>query len=75
MGDRTIWHLVADIKTPNPEPFAVMMVDTSIRREGGVEGTVISLHRTREEAEWRALELDEDYMRHVGSPATPSEGA
>jgi hypothetical protein len=51
LPERTIWYVVADVTMPSPEPFAVMMVDTSIRREGGVEGTVISLHTKREDAE------------------------
>jgi hypothetical protein len=58
--DRTIWHLVADLREPDSEPFAVMRVDTSVCREGGVEGTVISLHWTREEAEEHASGLDEE---------------
>ena len=51
MDTRTIWYAVADLTNPAAEPFAVMSVDTSIRREGGVEGTVVSLHWQREEAE------------------------
>lgn len=51
MAERTIWHVVADLKNPSPELFAVLRVDTTIQREGGVEGTVVSLHMTKEEAE------------------------
>lgn len=43
--------MVGDLTNPVAEPFAVFKVDTSIRREGGVEGTVVSLHWQREEAE------------------------
>jgi hypothetical protein len=46
-----VWYVVADLRTPAAEPFAVLRVDTSIKREGGVEGTVVSVHWRREEAE------------------------
>ncbi len=59
---RSIWHVVADLTNPSAEPFMVMRVDTSIRREGGVEGTVMSLHWRRDEAESRARELDEETL-------------
>ena len=51
MTKRTVWYVVADLTNPNAEPFAVLSVDTSIRRDGGVEGTVVSVHWKREEAE------------------------
>jgi hypothetical protein len=51
MAERTVWYVVADLNSPAAEPFAVMSVDTSIKRDGGVEGTVVSLHTIREEAE------------------------
>lgn len=51
MADRTVWYVVADLNNPMAEPFAVMSVDTSVKRDGGVEGTVVSLHHIREEAE------------------------
>lgn len=51
MNKRTVWYVVGELKNPSPEPFCVMSVDTSIRREGGVEGTVVSLHMVKEEAE------------------------
>ena len=51
MTERTIWYAVADLKNPAAEPFAVLSVDTSIKREGGVEATVVSIHWQREEAE------------------------
>lgn len=51
MPQRTVWYLVADLKKPAAEPFAVISVDTTVRRESGVEGTVVSLHWQREEAE------------------------
>jgi hypothetical protein len=51
MSERTIWYAVADLTNPTAEPFAVMRVDTSVRRDGGVEGTVESLHWVCEEAE------------------------
>lgn len=48
---RTIWYAVADLTSPAAEPYAVLSVDTSIKRDNGVEGTVVSLHWQREEAE------------------------
>ena len=51
MNRRSIWYVVGDLTSPMGRPFAVLKVDTSIRRENGVEGTVISLHSQREEAE------------------------
>ncbi len=51
MAERTVWYVVGDLCTPGAEPYCVMSVDTSIKREGGVEGTVVSLHWQREEAE------------------------
>ena len=51
MTQRTVWYLVGDLTEPAAEPFAVFRVDTSVQREGGVEGTVVSLHWQREEAE------------------------
>ena len=51
MTKRTVWYVVADLKEHDAEPFAVMSVDTSIRRKGGVEATVVSLHWQRDEAE------------------------
>lgn len=51
MTERTIWYVVGDLTNPAGEPFVVMSVDTSVGREGGVEGTVVSLHWRREEAE------------------------
>jgi hypothetical protein len=56
--NRTIWHVVADLKNPTAEPFMVLRVDTSIARGNGVEGTAISFHWSREEAERKCLELD-----------------
>lgn len=58
MNERTVWHMVADLHNPAPEPFAVIRADTSIKSGGGVEGTVVSLHHTREEAEAIARALD-----------------
>lgn len=51
MSERTIWYVVADLREPAAEPFAVLSVDTSIRRDNGVEATVVSVHWRREEAE------------------------
>jgi len=48
---RTIWYAVADLTQPKAEPFMVVSVDTSVKSGKGVEGTIVSLHWTREEAE------------------------
>lgn len=56
---RTVWHIVADLNNPTAEPFMVLRVDTSVRRESGVEGTVVSFHWMREEAERAAHDLDD----------------
>jgi len=54
-----IWYQVVTLNRPAAEPFVVVRVDVSVRREGGVEGTVESLHWARDEAEARAQELTE----------------
>lgn len=59
MTERTVWYVVADLNAPAAEPFAVLSVDTSVRREDGVEGTVVSLHWQREEAERIASEFND----------------
>lgn len=51
MGDRTIWYALIELRNPQPEPFAVMSVDITAKRDGGLEGTIVSLHDLREEAE------------------------
>jgi hypothetical protein len=56
--ERTVWYVVADMTQPGGEPFVVLSVDTSIKRDGGVEGTVVSLHWQREEAERIAHEFN-----------------
>lgn len=56
---RAVWYLVADLTEPAAEPFAVISADTSARCDGGgVEGTVVSLHWQREEAERVAHEFN-----------------
>ena len=47
-----VFYEVATLNDPivNP-PFAVVRIDTDKRVEGGVEGIVVSLHHTREEAQ------------------------
>lgn len=57
---RTIFYEVAEINDPADEPFMVLRIDVTARRGNGVEGTVQSLHRTREEASARARELTEE---------------
>lgn len=51
MTERTIWYAVADLTNPEAEPFAVLSIDTTVAHEGGVEGTVVSLHWSRDEAQ------------------------
>lgn len=52
MTERKVWYMVGDLTDPAAEPFAVFRVDTSVRDElGALEGTVVSLHWQREEAE------------------------
>lgn len=58
MAPRTIWHMVADLHNPKAEPFAVIRADTSVKSGDGVEGTVISVHWDRAEAEAIARNLD-----------------
>jgi hypothetical protein len=58
MSERTIWHMVAELHNPQPEPFAVIRADTSVRKGNGVEGTVISVHMRRDEAEKICRDLD-----------------
>lgn len=51
-NQQSIWYIVADLNEPTADgAFMVVRIDTSIKRESGVEGTVISLHAIREEAE------------------------
>jgi hypothetical protein len=59
---RTVWYLVAELVNPAAEPFAVLRVDTSVRKGDGVEGEVVSLHRERDEADARAAELTDEYL-------------
>ena len=53
-----IRYVVGDLTEPTAQPFVVLKVDTSIRREGGVEATVVSLHWRREEAELVCKQLE-----------------
>jgi hypothetical protein len=54
----TVWYAVFDLESPEAEPFALLSVDTSVKRGNGVEGTVVSLHWQREEAERIAYEFN-----------------
>jgi hypothetical protein len=51
MSERTVWYALAELRNPSPEPFAVMSVDVSGERGAPIEGTVVSLHMMKEEAE------------------------
>lgn len=58
MTQQTIWYQVADLTDPTAEPYMVLRIDASVRRGAtGVEGEVISLHWSRDEAEARAAAL------------------
>jgi hypothetical protein len=58
-GKRTVWYVLGELRTPNPEPFAVFSVDTT-KCEGTLVGaTIISLHTIREEAERIVHEFNE----------------
>ena len=57
---RTIFYEVADLIKPAAEPFMVVRIDVAIRKGAGCEGTVMSLHWQRNEAEARARELSEE---------------
>jgi hypothetical protein len=36
MTEQTVWYVVADLTNPgDAEPFAILSVDTSVKREGG----------------------------------------
>lgn len=70
-----IFYEVADVIKPDPEPFAVLKIDTGKPREGGVEGTVMSLHMTRSEADayaaaYAAATLREPPMKQQGKRET-----
>lgn len=56
--ERTIYHMVADLKEPAAEPFVVIRADISAKSGSGIEGEIVSLHWTREEAEAVARQLD-----------------
>jgi hypothetical protein len=57
---RTVWYVVAELVNPAAEPFAILRVDTSVRKGDGVVGEVVSLHHERDEADARAAELAEE---------------
>ncbi len=63
MTEQTIWYEVADLTDPADEPYMVLRIDTAARRENGVEGTVVSLHWTRQEAQTAAQKLTDGLRR------------
>jgi hypothetical protein len=67
MTAQTIWYEVFDLHQPAPEPFAVIKIDTSIRKESGVEGTVVSLHWDRGHATDVARALTERELQGISS--------
>lgn len=56
---RTVWYVLAELRNPNPEPFAVLSADTTQREGDGIVSTVVSLHMIREEAERIVHEFNE----------------
>jgi hypothetical protein len=44
-------YVVSKLAAPQPEEYAVMMIDTSVLVDGGVAAKVESLHSTKVEAE------------------------
>lgn len=58
-GSRTVWYVLAELRNPSPEPFAVLSADTTQRDGCGIVGTVVSLHMFREEAERVVHEFNE----------------
>jgi len=59
-SERTVWYVLAELRNPSPEPFAVLSADTTQRGEdGGIVSTVVSLHMIREEAERIVHEFNE----------------
>jgi hypothetical protein len=57
---RTIFYEVAELTEPTAEPFMVVRINVEERKEGGVEGTIQSLHWTREQAQQSADALTEN---------------
>ncbi len=57
---RTIFYEVAELTEPAGEPFMVVRIDVEKRKEDGVEGTIHSLHWTREQAQQSADILREN---------------
>ncbi len=64
MSERTIWYIVSDMYSPKVEPFAVIRVDMSECHGDAVEGTVVSLHWEREEAERIVAEFNGAAAQH-----------
>lgn len=52
-GERTVWYILAELNRPvdADQPFAVLSVDVTEKRDGGMVSTIVSLHSVREEAE------------------------
>lgn len=59
MSARTVWYILAELRNPGPEPFAVLSADITKHRDGGIVSTVISLHMVKEEAERIIHEFNE----------------
>lgn len=48
---RPTMYMVADVTNPTAEPFMVVSVDMATAGNGRAEGTVVSLHWSRDEAQ------------------------
>lgn len=53
MSERTVWYVLAELNRPcdAEQPFAVLSVDITEKKDGGLVSTIVSLHSIREEAE------------------------
>lgn len=58
LEQKTVFYEVADLDEFENEPYALIRIDTEKRAGNGCEGTVVSLHWTRQEASEEAGRLE-----------------
>lgn len=58
LEQKTVFYEVADLEEFENEPYALIRIDTEKRAGNGCEGTVVSLHWTRQEASEAAGRLE-----------------
>lgn len=63
---RTVWYVLAELRNPSPEPFAVLSADTTQRKDGGIVSTVVSLHMDKDEAQLIVDEFNEAPCEYCG---------